>query len=362
ADCWADDSRLVVLNAVDAAEKGAAILTHTRCVGVEAAGGVWQVSLLDEKTGEGRKIRASMVVNAAGPWVNDVVGLAPALSGDAALPHVRLVKGSHIIIDRAFDGDQAYILQQPDKRIVFVIPYEGRFTLIGTTEEDFNGDVYAPMLSEGELTYLVDAYNRSFKRSIAKDDVLWSYSGVRPLFDTGDVNATSASRDYKFYNHPDTVAPFVSVFGGKLTTYRVLAERLVNQLLHLDNRYAPPWTAGRPLPGGDIKCDDFAAFLTAQKRRYAWLPDVLLSRYARAYGTRMDVFLDGAQSLSDLGRSFGDDVYEAEIVYMLRYEFAREAEDLLWRRSKLGLHAGDKTVQAVSDYVARYHRNKARYG
>ncbi|MGH1398905.1 MAG: glycerol-3-phosphate dehydrogenase [Alphaproteobacteria bacterium] len=347
SDCWADDARLVVLNAMDAAEKGAEILTHTRCTGLREVDGAWRVSL------DGRAdISARMVVNAAGPWVSEFLHEAGVV--DHAAPIARLVKGSHIITKRLYEGDEAYILQQNDGRICFVIPYEGGYTLIGTTEEEYGGDPRDARISDVEIEYLIAAYNAAFAAPIERRDVLWSYSGVRPLFDDGKDatgSATGASRDYKLHRHDGFAAPLMSVFGGKLTTYRVLAEDVMNRLLHLGNDYAAPWTADAALPGGDIPEVDFDAFLMQQIAKYGWMHEGLVRRYARAYGTRMDVFLAGAASVKDLGQYFGDDVYQAEIDYMLQYEFARDAEDIFWRRSKLGLHVGEAVIAKVEDYL-----------
>ena len=347
SDCWVDDSRLVALNAVSAAEQGADILTRTRCTAIKPHSNYWEITTQDQKSKKKKTIKASMVVNAAGPWVRKLLEESDLESSVKPLPQVRLVKGSHIIIPRAYDGDQAYLLQQEDKRIVFAIPYEQDYTLIGTTEEDFKGDLYDPRISDDEMQYLCNAYNSYFKDQITRDDVLWTYSGVRPLYDDGDEDSRSVTRDFVLHEHIESRAPMVSVFGGKLTTYRILAEAVMQKLLHVDNRYARTWTADKPLPGGDIPNGDFKAFVAVQTQAYPWLHPYVLYRYARAYGTRMDRFLEGAKSTDDLGVYYGDDVYEAEIVYLIRYEFAREAEDILWRRSKLGVHVSEKTMKAL---------------
>ena len=346
-DCWADDSRLVALNAVSAAEHGADILTRTRCTAIKPHSNHWDIEVQDQKTRKKKTIKASMVVNAAGPWVRKLLEESDLESSVKPLPKVRLVKGSHIIIPRAYDGHQAYLLQQEDKRIVFAIPYERDYTLIGTTEEDFKGDPYDPRISDDEMQYLCNAFNSYFKKQITREDALWTYSGVRPLYDDGEEDSRSVTRDFVLHEHIESRAPMISVFGGKLTTYRIVAEAVMQRLLHVDNRYARPWTADKPLPGGDIPNGDFGAFIKLQTQAYPWLHPYLLYRYARAYGTRMDRFLEGAKSADDLGTHYGDDVYEAEIVYLIRYEFAREAEDILWRRSKLGVHVNEKTIKAL---------------
>lgn len=357
SDCWVEDSRLVVLNAMSAAAKGADIRTRTACVKLVPVDDHWNVTLRDLKTGESQEVRAGMVVNAAGPWVRGVIEQSGLDAPD--VPKIRLVKGSHIIVKRQHEGPQAYILQQPDKRIVFVIPYENDYTLIGTTEEEFTGDPVSPKISGTEIHYLCDAYNRNFKKKISASDVIWTYSGVRPLFDDGGDSATKVTRDYRLYHHLQHSAPMISVFGGKLTTYRVLSEQVVNRLLRLSSRAGKPWTAHQPLPGGNIPDMNFGAFLDKKSQQYPWLPTDLLCRYARAYGTRMDVFLEGAHGMNDLGQHYGDNIYEAEVVYLVRAEFARTAEDILWRRSKLGLHVSDKTAKALEKVLAAIVEDQA---
>ncbi|MFK7838935.1 MAG: glycerol-3-phosphate dehydrogenase [Bdellovibrionales bacterium] len=363
ADCWADDSRLVVLNALSASQHGAKILTRHRCVGLEAQGQRWRVTYQAEGSrSEAISVHASMVINAAGPWVRTLLDQQSDFSSDDTLPSVRLVKGSHIIVPRQFEGEHAYILQQSDNRIIFAIPYEHDYTLIGTTEEDLVGDPKDARISDDEMSYLINAYNLFFKVAISKDDVQWTYSGVRPLYSEVESgaqgNATSATRDYKLHVHDDFAAPIISVFGGKLTTYRKLAEQAVDKILKINGRNSKAWTADEPLPGGDIKDQDFDAFLVTQGQRYKWLPKKLLYRYARSYGTSMDVFLQGARQIQDLGEDFSGHVFEAEILYLLRYEFAQTVEDILWRRSKLGLHVDDRVVKNLAGYIRLYWKDR----
>ncbi|MEZ5814138.1 MAG: glycerol-3-phosphate dehydrogenase [Alphaproteobacteria bacterium] len=347
SDCWVDDSRLVVLNAVDAAQKGATILTRTQCRKIIPQKDHWVIGTKGRDSGSGASFTASMVVNATGPWVRGLIEDCGLDSEVKPVPRVRLVKGSHLIIPRAYKGDHSYIFQQEDGRVIFVIPYEDEYTLVGTTEEDFEGDLDDPRISGEEMVYLCDAYNTHMDGQISRADVIWTYSGVRPLYDDGEDETRAVSRDFVLYEHIESRAPMISVFGGKLTTYRILAEQVMERLLYLDNRYAGSWSADAPLPGGDIPDGDFGAFLDAQAEVYPWLPAALLYRYARAYGTRMERFLEGAKGVEDLGAHYGDHVYEAEIVYLIRYEWAREVEDILWRRSKLGVHVADETVAAL---------------
>lgn len=344
SDCWGDDTRLVVLNAVDAAARNARVMTYTQCQSLKAEDGQWTVGLCDLKTGRFFAVTAAMVVNATGPWVGEFLERTGVSDGDHDLPQMRLVKGSHIILNAQYEGEQAYILQQPDKRIVFVMPYEGKYTLIGTTEEDYEGDPRQAMASDAEIDYLFEAYNRAFKKQAGRGDLVFTYSGVRPLFDDGTKNASAVTRDYKIYHHKRYSAPMVSVLGGKLTTYRIVAQSVVDRLMELSGRVVQHWTTDEPLTGGDIPHGDVQGYIAAQRRVYPWLPQDLLRRYVLSYGTRMDYFLYRTTQLSDLGLHYGDDLYDVEIAYLRHYEWARSAEDILWRRSKLGLHLSDKTI------------------
>lgn len=345
SDCWVDDARLVTLNAVDARERGADISTYTACTSLACDGQVWQVGLHDMLGGRNMSIKAAMVVNAAGPWVR---GLLEASGLDAPdVPKIRLVKGSHIIVPRKFDGEHAYILQQPDKRIVFAIPYEKNYTLIGTTDVDYGGDPSQAAISPEEVDYLCNAYNNAFDYKITAENVVWTYSGVRPLFDDGTGNASEVTRDYKIFAHRNVGAPLVSVFGGKLTTYRKLGEEVVDLLCQTSGRGGSGWTQGHNLPGGDVPDNDFNLFLEQQEFKYPWISHTVLNRFARAYGTRMDVILHGMQSVGDLGKDLGGHIYECEIFYLVRHEFARTVEDVLWRRTKLGLRATPEAVRNI---------------
>ncbi|MGZ9097358.1 MAG: glycerol-3-phosphate dehydrogenase [Micavibrio sp.] len=356
ADCWVQDSRLVVLNALDAAELGAHILTRTACTGLRVVDGHWEAELRDVETNEMLTRTAGMVVNAAGPWVHSVLE-GNNLTRKNRTPNIRLVKGSHIIVPKVFEGEQAYILQQPDRRIVFAIPYERNFTLIGTTDVDYTGDPARPVIDAAEKDYLCAAVNRYFKKSVTVDDIVHTYSGVRPLMDDGRGKAAEVTRDYHLEMELSFGAPLLSVFGGKITTYRHLAEDAVDKLVpHWSRANENPasqmaWTDTVTLPGGDMLNGDFDGFLKDQLDRYDWLPEPLVRRYARAYGTRMDRLLEGAVNLNSLGRHFGDDLYQAEIDYLIKKEWAKTAEDILWRRSKLGLHLSKATQAQLNDYM-----------
>ncbi len=343
SDCWADDARLVLANAQSAAEKGARIVTHAACTGLREEGKLWHI-----EAGP-RSCKARMVVNAAGPWVSRL--LSETGLDTPSVPKIRMVKGSHIVVKRRYAGEHAYMIQQADGRIVFVIPYEKDYTLIGTTEEDYEGDPQQAGISPQEIDYLCQAYSTAFRDSISEDDLQWAYSGVRPLFDQGDGEAKSATRDYKLYKHENCKLPLISVFGGKLTTYRKLAESVVNMICK-----EAPWTEGAKLPGGDF--NDFRSFLERQHALYPWLPPELCERYAHAYGTCMEKLLRRKNALGDMGTHYGDYVYETEIAYMIRYEWARGIEDILWRRSKLGLSISDETrsnlQEALPDLLENY--------
>ena len=365
ADCAVYDSRLVVLNALDAAELDAHISTRTACTGLRVTDGRWQAELRDVDTEQMLTVTADMVVNASGPWVHEVLE-GNRLTRARITPQIRLVKGSQIIVPKIFDGEQAYILQQPDRRIVFAIPYEGEFTLIGTTDVDYAGDPARPEITAEEKEYLCDAVNFYFKKQIAPADIVYSYSGVRPLMDDGKGKASEVTRDYHLEFEESFGAPLLSVFGGKITTYRRLAEEAVNKLVpHWLERNREgaassrlpqvAWTHSVPLPGGDILNGNFDEFLQEQKERYPFLPEKLAERYARAYGTRMDRMLDGATDLNSLGRHFGDDLYLAEVEYLRSKEWAKTAEDILWRRSKLGLHLSDNTKAQLEHYMRLRH-------
>ena len=351
-DCYADDTRLVVLNAVDAAARNARILTNTRCENLGLSDGRWCVTLRDIVSGEKLDVSASMVVNATGPWVGKFLDNVGVGDGDPDLPMVRLVKGSHIILPKQYEGSHAYVLQQPDNRIVFVAPYQGKYTLVGTTEEDFEGDPRDVRISDAEMAYLCEAVNCAFAKTVLPSNVVFTFSGVRPLLDDGEENASEVSRDYTIYHHNRFDPPLLSVFGGKLTTYRALSEAVVDRLMAVSGRVAEGWTADAPLTGGDFAGRDVETYSRMQRQMYPWLPLELLQRYVTSYGTRMDYFLYGADSLSDLGMHYGDQVFKAEVDYLVSYEWALSAEDILWRRSKLGLHVSDETVRNIEAALA----------
>lgn len=343
SDCWVQDSRLVVLNAVDAAERGAEILPYTRCVAAERSADLWRVTLQPNGGGPSRTVSARCLINAAGPWVKDLLQDTARVFTDI---RVRLVKGSHIVVPRLFEHSYCYIFQNPDQRIVFAIPYEQDYTLVGTTDVPFDGNPADVHIASDEVNYLCETINRYFLKRITPDDVVWTYSGVRPLYDEDNEEDVSAvTRDYMLVLDK-AGAPVLSVFGGKITTYRKLAEEALREVESVLGRRGTPWTADAPLPGGDIAHADFDGFVQRLALRYPWLPQPLLLRYARNYGTRIHLLLDGVHGEADLGERFGADLYEREVAYLLDHEYARSVDDIIWRRSKLGL-------RLTADEVAR---------
>jgi glycerol-3-phosphate dehydrogenase len=350
SDCQVEDSRLVVLNALDARERGAVIRTRTRFLGAKPVGPVWRAEIEDRTSGARETIDARAIANAAGPWVGEVLR---ARLGRKTIQNVRLVKGSHLIVRRLYEGDYAFTLQNPDKRLVFAIPYEGNFTLIGTTDIPYSGDPSKTTISQEEVDYLCESINRYFRTSITPADVVMSYSGVRPLYEDHAANASAVTRDYVLHLEGGGTSPaLLSIFGGKITTYRRLAEHALKKLLPtigLDT--GRNWTAEIPLPGGDIAHADFERYWRAFAARYPFLPAPLARRLARAYGTRAERLVNGRKSLAEFGADLGGGLTQAEVDYLAREEWARTAEDVLWRRSKLILHVSQETAARVENYL-----------
>ncbi|PRD44791.1 glycerol-3-phosphate dehydrogenase [Phyllobacterium phragmitis] len=334
SDCWVDDARLVVLNAVDAAEKGARILTRTACVSTRRENGMWTVQLRDSRTGAVTSIRARAVVNAAGPWVNDVIG---RVAGANSRRSVRLVKGSHIIVPKFWSGQNAYLVQNNDKRVIFINPYEGDKALIGTTDIPYEGAPEAVAADEPEIDYLITVVNRYFKEKLRRSDVIESFSGVRPLFDDGQGNPSAVTRDYVFDLDEQDGAPLLNVFGGKITTFRKLSEHALQRLQKYFPKMGGDWTANAILPGGEIPNADYVAFFETLRMDYPWMPRDLINHYGRLYGARLHEVVGNATSLDGLGRHFGGNLYEAEVRYLVRKEWAQTVEDVVWRRTKESL-------------------------
>lgn len=345
SDCWVNDARLVVLNAMDAAARGAAIHTRTRFLSAHRTGKEWQVTVEGE-TGPAT-VHARAIANTAGPWVSEVID---HVEGARPKGQARLIKGSHIIVPKLFPGEHAYMLQNPDRRIVFAIPYEGEFTLIGTTDVPIDGAPRPAHIDEAEIDYLIDTANRYFARQTGRADIVWTYSGIRPLFDDQAKNASAVTRDYvlDLDRGQGDEAPLLNVFGGKITTFRRLAEHAMEQLAVPGAGNA--WTAGATLPGGDFV--DFDSFEDVLAVRYSGLPRGLIHRLARDYGTCADAILGSATTMADLGEDFGGGLTRAEVDYLVANEWARTAQDVLWRRSKLGLHAPKGTAERLAAYLA----------
>jgi glycerol-3-phosphate dehydrogenase len=349
SDCWVEDTRLVVLNARDAADRGATILTRSRAVALVRTGDHWTATLEDVDTGRQRTVTARLAVNAAGPWVDQVLR---GVLGRKDAHNVRLVQGSHVVVRKVFDHDRAYIFQNGDGRIIFAIPYEGDFTLIGTTDRDWTGDPADVRISDEEIDYLLAAAGEYFVKPIGRADIAWTYSGVRPLFDDGASKAQEATRDYVLRVEGEGAeARLVNVFGGKITTYRRLAESVMEKIEEALGRRSGPWTGGASLPGGDFPVTGFDRLAEDLRRGYPGLDPALVCRLARAYGTRARTILGDARTDADLGRAFGSGLTEAEVRYLVEQEWARTAADVLWRRTKLGLRLGAEETAALETFV-----------
>ncbi|WP_439562008.1 glycerol-3-phosphate dehydrogenase [Roseinatronobacter sp.] len=348
SDCWVEDSRLVVLNARDAEDRGATILTRSEVVSAEVQEGLWQVTIKTEN--ETNTLRAKALVNAAGPWVGDVIHGKLRLN---SRENVRLVRGSHIVTRKLYDHDKCYFFQGTDGRIIFAIPYEQDFTLIGTTDAEHSDPATPPTCTEAERDYLCDFASQYFKRPVTADDVVWSYSGVRPLYDDGASSATAATRDYTLKVDKSAGAPVLNVFGGKITTYRRLAESALEKIGQVMSVPGGTWTAGVALPGGDFPHDGVADLVAGLRRDYAFLSDFWARRLVRAYGLDARKILGNAVSAEDLGQDFGATLTQAEVTWMMTHEYARTAEDVLWRRSKLGLRLTRQQSDDLADWMSR---------
>jgi glycerol-3-phosphate dehydrogenase len=348
ADCWADDARLVVANALDAQAHGAEIRVRTALISAKRAEGLWEAKIA-RAGGAPETIRARTLVNATGPWAT---ALFERFEGAKTRYRLALVQGSHIAVPRLYEGDQAYILQNPDKRIVFLLPFLDAFTIIGTTDTPYAGDPAAAAITPGETEYLIAAANRFLRNPISAGDIKWSYSGVRPLYDDGSINASAMTRDYAFdIDAPEGAAPLLTIYGGKLTTYRKLAQHALRKILPRLGREPRKWTSGAPLPGGDMPGADFAAFRRALGEQFPFLPPALAQRYARLYGTRARLMLKDARSLADLGECLGADLHEREVAFLRETEWAATAEDVLWRRTKLGLCLSQEQRSALESRI-----------
>src|SRR4051812_1680456 len=347
SDCAVDDARFVVLNALDAKERGADIRTRTRCMRAERHD-EWQLILSNR--GHRQTATARVLINAAGPWIAQVaenVLRVPLADG------VRLVKGSHIVVRRNFTHDRAYTLQAADGRVVFALPFAHDFTLIGTTDENFIGDVNSPAPDADEIIYLCNAVNRYFRAAVSPDEVVWAYAGVRSLHDDGSKKPEDVTRDYTLtLDERFREAPVLTIFGGKITTARRLAEVALARVSHFFH-LRRPWTEQSHLPGGDFAADEFAVTVTRARNRWEFLDEAQTHRLVGAYGTRIERMLGEAKSMDALGPSFAGGLTGAEVRYLMQNEWARTAEDVLWRRSKAGLSASPRDIEALSQFMAK---------
>ncbi|MBI1217279.1 MAG: glycerol-3-phosphate dehydrogenase [Rhodobacteraceae bacterium] len=347
SDCWVEDSRLVVLAARDAQAKGASILTRARVIGARREADLWHITVEGEDATVTHTARA--LVNAGGPWVGQIITGA---LGIASTEGVRLVRGSHIVTKRLFDHDRCYFFQGTDGRIIFAIPYEGDFTLIGTTDMDHKGKPGEAVCTPEEQDYLCAFASHYFAKPVTRDDIVWTYSGVRPLYDDGAKSATAATRDYVLSLDQSAGAPLLSVFGGKITTHRRLAEHALEKLVPFFPQAKPAWTAGATLPGGDFPVQGFDALVADLGKDYPFLTPFHARRLCRAYGTEARVILGAAKRPEDLGRDFGATLTEAELTWLMGREYARTAADVVWRRSKLGLRLTVEQIAALDAWMA----------
>ncbi len=349
SDCRVDDARLVLVNTLSAHELGAEVATRTECKQARRTAAGWE-AVLRATHGAERVVLARAIVNAAGPWITQV--LHDRLHQPSS-DNVKLVKGSHIVVPRAYEGGHAFILQNDDRRVVFMIPYEAKFTLIGTTDVAFDGDPARPGASADEISYLCRAVNRYLARPLAPADVVWSYAGIRPLHDDGSADPSAVTRDYTLRLDADRgAAPVLSVFGGKITTYRKLAEHAFDQLAPWFPHAKQAWTANASLPGGEFD-GSLEAFYAQLSDEYAALPPVLLQALTRRHGSRARRVLQGARTEADLGLHFGAGLYAREVDYMFEHEWAASVEDILYRRTKAGLQLAPAQQEALACYVAQ---------
>lgn len=348
SDCWIEDSRLVVLNARDAEARGADVMVRTKVVSAARVDDLWEITLEDVARVETKVVRARMLVNAGGPWVGDIIQQKVRINSTEG---VRLVRGSHIVTRRLYDHDKCYFFQGTDGRIIFAIPYETDFTLIGTTDAEHSNPGVKPECSPEERDYLLAFINQYLKQDIGSDDVVWSYSGVRPLYDDGASSATAATRDYTLKVDDAGGAPILNVFGGKITTYRKLAEDAMDKIVPFFPGTSDHWTAGVALPGGDFAVDGFETLVVRLREDFPFLTDFWSRRLVRAYGTEAWDVMAGAETEKDMGQSFGASLTEREVRWLQKNEYARTAEDVVWRRNKLGLRLTKEEIAALEAFM-----------
>ena len=347
SDCWVQDARLVVLNARDAHARGADVRTRTECVSLARGGARWEAKLVERVSGGEVSVSARGVVNASGPWVEQTLGLE---TGSAARRRTRLVKGSHIVVRKLFEHSYPYTFQSGDGRVLFAIPFEDDYTLLGTTDTELDGEPGGVEISPEEVDYICSIASTYFERRLSPRDVVWSYAGIRPLFDDQARSASAVTRDYVLQLDREP-APMLSVYGGKITTYRRLAEQAVDLLAAPLGFDGAAWTRDAPLPGGDIPGADVGRFASDCARRYPWLPEGMVRHCVRHYGTDIDAVLSGCRSVDDLGENFGAGLYAAEVDHLVEREWARTPEDVLWRRTKKGLRISPDGARRLAAYL-----------
>ncbi len=347
SDCFVDDARLVILNAKDAAQKGASINVSTKVISAKIIDDIWEIKVKNQLNNKIKTIKARALINAAGPWV-DITN--SNIKETDKKNHVRLVKGSHIVVNKIYDHDKCYIFQNSDNRIIFAIPYQENFTLIGTTDVDYEGDPSDVSISSDELNYLCEVSSHYFKQPVKRSDVVWAYSGVRPLFDDGADEAQEATRDYVL-ELEDYGAPLLNIFGGKLTTYRHLAEEALEKIEQVIGKKGEKWTANSNLPGGDFAIGSFDRLVLDLKKQYPFMAHSQIKRMVRLYGTLTRQVLGDAKSHFDLGEDFGANLSAREVDYLIENEWAQTIEDILWRRTKLGLVINDRDKRALANYI-----------
>ena len=348
SDCWVEDSRLVILNVRDAEERGAKVLVRTKVVSAERDGDLWKITTEGEA---GQRVYfARCIVNAGGPWVEEIVTGVSRLNAEA---QIRLVRGSHIVTRKLFDHDKSYFFQGEDGRIIFAIPYETDFTLIGTTDAEHMDLHAAPVCTDEERDYLLAFASGYFETPVTKEDIVWTYSGVRPLYDDGASSASAATRDYVLTLNTQTGLPLLNIFGGKITTYRKLAEQVMAKLGEVFPSQGSEWTAGVTLPGGNFEVAEFDALVGELETKYPFLTDFWARRMVRAYGREAWEILGDAMVLEQLGQDFGATLTAREVEWLIEREYARTAEDILWRRSKLGLRMKSEEIGALEAWLGQ---------
>lgn len=348
SDCWVDDARLVVTNALSAQQNGTSIFARTRCISAKRFDNQWHIQLEDQTTNETLDITAKALVNAAGPWVSSFI----ETKLEQKAPYgIRMIKGSHIVVPKLYQHSNAFIMQNTDKRIVFAIPYREHYTLLGTTDVEYKGNPNDVAISEDETQYILKVANDHFKKTLTPADVVWSYSGVRPLLEDESSDPSAVTRDYTLHlDDQNQHAPLLSIFGGKITTYRKLALSAMTKLAPYFDKLGGEWTHSKPLPGGDLGMP-LDAFSMKLQKDYPFIGAQLARRFANSYGTLTHTLLNKANTESDLGQHFGNQLFQVEVDYLINHEWARTAEDVLWRRTKLGLEFTPEQASALDEYI-----------